>query len=131
MKLVLNTFSCSLITQGVLTLNDAVLCYTIELPSRMNSVNISCIPSGAYKLRRVNSPKFGYTFEVCDVSGRTNILIHKGNTVSDTKGCIMPCSTFGVLNGEIAGLSSKVAYDQLMTLLGDDEHELTIKRLGL
>ena len=97
-----------------------------------NKPNISCIPAGNYIIKPVNSPKFGLTYEVCDVKGRTHILFHKGNFVDDSLGCILPCNSYGILmrneKSEFAGLSSKVAYDKLMTLLDGSEYELEIKR---
>jgi len=74
------------------------------------------------------SPKYGPCYKVHKVPGRTNILIHTGNTTDDTKGCVMPCSSFGILNGKIAGLSSRVAYIRLMTVLEGGNHTLTIER---
>ena len=128
MNFKLITFSTNKITIGKLYLDDELLCNTVERPWLDNKRNLSCIPPGEYKLKPVVSPKFGETFEVCDVENRSHILIHKGNFVHDSLGCIMPCSDIGVLGVEIAGISSGTAYDQLMIMLGDKEHTLTIER---
>lgn len=128
MKLKLVTFSNNICTMGKLYNDDDLICHTFELPWRDNNVNISCIPAGEYKIKMTNSNKFGPTYKVLDVEGRTEILIHKGNTAYDTQGCIMPCSTFGLVRGLWAGLSSKAAYDKLMALLEGDNHTLTIER---
>jgi len=37
----------------------------------------------------MTSPRFGETFEIKDVPGRSHILFHTGNTVEDTQGCIL------------------------------------------
>lgn len=128
MKLKLLTFSNNLCTVGNLYHDDQLICCTIERPWLHNKVNISCIPTGIYKIKPVKSPKFGDTYQICDVVGRTHILIHKANRPSELQGCIAPVTSYGVLKGEWAGLSSKRAYDKLMLLLGDSEHELEIKR---
>jgi hypothetical protein len=62
---------------------------TLERPWANNEQNVSCIPSGRYICRRVRSPKFGNTFEVTNVPGRTDVLFHSGNTIEDTRGCIL------------------------------------------
>lgn len=63
---------------------------TLELPWRDNKRGISCIPAGEYICRRVDSPRFGETFEVCDVPDRSAILFHAGNSAPrDTRGCIL------------------------------------------
>ena len=126
MKLI--TFSNNLCTVGNWYHGDKLVCSTMERPWLQNKVNVSCIPADTYTIRPVNSPKFGLTYEICDVVGRSKILIHKANRPSELQGCIAPVSTYGVLKGEWAGLSSKVAYDKLMTLLAGDEHQLEIKR---
>ena len=75
-------------TVGRLTYNDEHF-YTVEKPWADNKPNISCIPTGYYKLVRVDSPKFGEnTWEIADVTGRSHILIHVANTSVDVIGCI-------------------------------------------
>lgn len=76
-------------TRGVLLLNGRYLCVTLERPWQNNATNVSCIPVGAYTCKRVQSPKFGDTFEVTGVDGRTHILFHAGNSAADTSGCIL------------------------------------------
>jgi hypothetical protein len=122
------TFSNNICTIGNWYHGDILICCTIERPWLQNKVDVSCIPAATYTIKPINSPHFGLTYEVCDVAGRTHILIHKANRPSELRGCIAPVSRYGILSGEWAGLSSKPAYDKLMTLLAGDEHELEIKR---
>ena len=126
------TFSTNVCTTGKWYNGDELICHTMELPWRDNAVDVSCIPAGEYRIKMTNSPKYGACYKVFDVDGRTDILIHKGNTVDDTLGCIMPVSTFGLLNTArgilVAGLSSKNAYDKLMNIFAGDSHWLTIER---
>lgn len=129
MEFKLITFSTNLCTMGKLYSEDnELICSTFELPDRKNAVNVSCIPAGSYPLKMIVSPKYGPVYKVHHVPGRTNILIHTGNTTDDTMGCIMPCSSYGRLNGKIAGLSSRNAYIKLMAVLEGGTHTLTIER---
>lgn len=114
-------------TIGRLTYNGEHF-YTVERPWLDNRQNISCIPTGYYKLVRVNSPKFGpNTWEVANVSGRTHILIHAGNTSpADVIGCIaLGMGLFAQLQGVS---SSKAAIENfyLMTA-GKTEEEIIIR----
>ncbi len=128
MELLLKTFSNNICTMGKLYYQGELICHTFELPWRENTKNVSCIPPGEYKIKPVISPKFNNTYKVIDVSGRTDILIHKGNTTHDTLGCIMPCDSFGIYRGRWAGLSSKAPYDRLMAMLDGKSHTLIIER---
>lgn len=79
---------------------------TLEPPWLNNEPNISCIPSGVYLIKRVNSPKFGDVFEVTNVEDRENILFHWGNKLPNTKGCILTAEKFGILDGKPSVLTS-------------------------
>ena len=69
--------------------NLIVQLQTLERPWIFNERKVSCIPTGTYLVKRHNSPKFGQCFKVQDVKGRSDILIHSGNVVNDTLGCIL------------------------------------------
>ena len=62
-----------------------------------NAPGKSCIVAGSYLCRRKVSPKFGETFEVTGVPGRSAILFHGGNTEEDTQGCVLLGSALGSL----------------------------------
>lgn len=101
---------------------------TLEDPWKLNVPNISCIPTGKYICKRVYSPRFGNTFEIKGVPGRTHILFHKGNTEADTRGCILVAEEFGVLTADLAILKSRAGYEEFMEKLkGEDYFVLTIK----
>lgn len=106
------------------------LCLTLE---RAASGVEPCIPAGAYHLRfkKIGESHFdtaykkivGLGFEgmpqVCDVPGREQILIHCGNTVDDSRGCIeaggqIVASTEGF---KIMGGTSQPAYRHLYPIL--------------
>lgn len=114
-------------TFGVLIHRGTPFALTLENPWRQNERNVSCIPAGEYQCRRTQSPRFGETFTVLEVPGRSHILFHKGNVAEDTEGCILVGEQFGVLNGEPAVLASGAGYDEFMAkLAGVDRFWLTV-----
>lgn len=113
---------------GVLLHNGAPFALTCERPWMANASNVSCIPEGIYRCKRVNSPRFGDTFEVTNVPGRSNILFHKGNTMDDSQGCILVGEQFETLHGKTAVLQSGKGYGEFMERLkGMDEFQIQIK----
>ena len=107
---------------GVLTLNDETVCVTLERPWADNKPNISCVPEDIYLCERVDSPRYGDTFKVMDVPGRTNILFHKGNVVDDSLGCVLLGSEYGALKDQRAVLNSSKAFFTFMKRLEGLNH---------
>lgn len=110
---------------------------TVEEEWQDNLPFISCIPADTYICKRVQSPKFGNTFEVMDVPGRTHVLFHALNTEEGTQGCIGVTRRLGVLRvrdedsrqmvHKLAGLSSRVAFKAwLATMEGVDTFRLHV-----
>ena len=63
------------------------ICDTLEPPARCAHPRI---PDGNYSFVMRRSPKFGRVLpRLVDVPLRSGILIHAGNTVKDTLGCIL------------------------------------------
>lgn len=90
-------------TFGALFDVDTFLITTLERSWEDNKTDVSCIPPGRYLCMRTQSPKFGDTFEVTGVNGRSSILLHKGNyALSDSHGCILLGSGFAMLNNQLA-----------------------------
>ncbi len=89
-------------TLGILTLyrkGKEVLNLTCMEPSDLfNLENISCIPTGSYKVKKHDSPNFGQCLKIEGVRNRTNILIHAGNYYDDTKGCVVVGYGFAYVN---------------------------------
>ena len=102
---------------GVLLLDGQLVGTTLELPWRNNRPDVSCIPPGNYQCVRRKSPRFGRTFEIDFVSGRTDILFHAGNRVRDTHGCVLLGKSAGWLQEERAILSSRSAMKEFMERL--------------
>jgi len=99
---------------GVLKLNETPFCVTLEREWRENRPNESCIPTGQYTCSIVNSPRFGVTWEVKNVPGRTNILFHPGNRIDDSLGCIILAQHYGKLHGNLAVLNSGTTFKKFM-----------------
>ena len=115
-------------TFGVLINGNIPFAVTLEPAWEDNKKGISCIPSGPYSCKRVKSPKFGDTFEILDVEGRTHILFHKGNSERNTQGCVLIAEEFGKLNGKAAVLASGRGFTEFMSILKEvDEFELIIE----
>jgi len=115
-------------TFGVFMEHRIPFAVTLERPWLLNRRNLSCIPSGRYVCRRVESPRFGPTFEVTDVPGRTHILFHKGNLDSDSEGCILVGERFDHLRGKPGILDSRHGFEELLLrLAGEDRFELIVR----
>lgn len=103
MKIVLTPLNSNDIAlSGRLTTDVGFECYFLTLP-KGDGMPGSAIPPGTYPVTLSPSPKFQQLAEkepwflpymntiphVNDVSNRSNILIHVGNSVKDTDGCIL------------------------------------------
>lgn len=117
--------------------DGTMVCKTMELPWLDNQSNISCIPEGFYRLKKM-PPGFGRNysyFRFYNVPGRginqfvnmSTILVHKITYVKDLKGCIGVGGRFVDLNKDgvpdIADSSMKLKW---MTDNLPNEFELTI-----
>lgn len=110
-------------TSGILYGPDGPICLTLELPWLSNARFSSCIPLGSYSLIRYTSRRFGETFLFSFVPSRGGILFHPGNTVADSKGCILTVSSLS----KGRGFGSKVAHSKFMkALTGVDEATIDI-----
>ena len=63
--------------------------YTLELPWRNNQKQVSCIPPGRYELEWYPSTRHGMRYLLRDVPNRAGILVHPGNFVYNSRGCIL------------------------------------------
>lgn len=115
------------LTLGILKVKSLVL-GTLEPPWNENRANESCIPCGHYVCRRIESPKFGPTFEVTNVPERTEIIFHEGNTAKDTQGCILLGKGI-IFEPPFLGTSKMAMEDFMIHLAAVQEFELDIKEL--
>jgi hypothetical protein len=119
---------------GELYITDEIICHTLELPWRENEDNISCIPAGTYKMTVWDSPAHGRCFKIHDVPDRDDILVHVGNLLVDTIGCVLVGKERGSIwkHGVKVGYGirgSLVTLKKLLSMIGDDVVELTITKL--
>lgn len=121
-------------TYGVLATPDGVpFALTLEREDDNNRASTptragACIPTGIYPCRRVMSPKFGDTFEVTGVPGRSHILFHKGNLEDDSRGCILVGEQFGLLAGRPGIIASREGFGEFLERQrGTDGFTLTIR----
>jgi len=120
-------------TFGVMKIHKSVRhgIWTLEPADLENAPDVSSIPAQQYTCRRHSSPRHGECFKIMDVPERTDVLIHKGNTISDTLGCPVLGSSHGALTeGDRAVLNSGAAFRRFMNAMeGYDECHLTIKEI--
>jgi len=90
------------------------LCVTVEPPPNAEH---SCIPSGFYQCIPHNGDKWKNVWEVTGVPNRTDILIHAGNTDSNTEGCICVGTSFGWIGTQQAVMQSINALNKLRSTL--------------
>ena len=109
--------------------------YSLELDDHNNAPEKSCIPYGKYLCEVKDSPKFGRVYEVKNVPGRTDVLIHAGNFAADegkgkadTNGCILLGNAIGEIAGQKALLSSKDALRRFMSEMNGEAFTLFIER---
>jgi len=102
--------SCHFGVFGRMAIGDQIL-FTCERPWEGNKPMVSCIPNGDYGCSQKWFNRGGYhTFEL-NVDDRSHILFHKGNTMNDTKGCILMGLNLGMHNGMWAVMNSKEAFE--------------------
>lgn len=100
--------------------------YTLELPWRGNKNDVSCIPSGVYKVVHHSTKDYPDHYRLLNVDGRAGILIHAGNTISDIRGCILVGKSVGKLGKQDAVLESGAALAELRAKVGKSGFTLTI-----
>lgn len=118
-----------LCTLGTLIISGKVY-YTLERPWLDNTPEISCIPTGFYHCRyksRSNNGKLTDVYEVLDVPDRKGVLIHTGNTVADSHGCILLAFGRDIESGKI--INSRVGMADFIETAGNT-FELLIEDLA-
>ena len=115
-------------TSGILIV-DGEIFYTLERPWLNNSRNTSCIPSGEYSvvfLPRSASGKYRKVWHLLNVKNRSGILIHNGNLVVHTRGCLILGAKAGQLGGKPAVLQSRTAMRKLLDTVETEPFSLLI-----
>jgi hypothetical protein len=103
-------------THGAMFRDGVEVCRTLEEPWRDNQPKVSCIPPGVYKCAPHNGFHFRDVWKVENVPGRSAILIHAGNTLDDTEGCIL----VGLKSVDTGVALSRLAMNKLREILPDN-----------
>lgn len=114
-------------TFGQMLVDGSSRFYTCEPPWRANLPDRSCIPTGEYRVKRHESPKFGHCFILLGVPLREVILTHNGNVggnidkglLTHTHGCILVGVAMGRVGAQKAVTCSKYALSKLLRMMGD------------
>lgn len=122
-------------TFGAILFEGGFALHTLELPWENNAPNISCIPCDLYACKVETSQRFGESYHVQDVPGRTHIIFHRGNWAgrrsmtqlhSNVLGCILLGHDRGVIEGQKAVLTSAKAIDDMYGYLKGEPFELLV-----
>jgi len=97
--------------------NGDILCVTVELPWKDNHPQESCIPAGVYNVIPHNSPAHPDTWEITNVPGRSEILIHNANWPDELRGCVGVGKAISTINGQLGVTSSVETLDKLREIL--------------
>jgi len=130
----LRYLTCDQGTKGIL-FTQGFQARILELPWRDNKASVSHIPAGIYDCEIRHSNKFGLSYWLKCVEGRSWVLIHAGNFAGDkskgyktnSQGCLLMGKCFGSIGGQLAVLSSKVTLRKFMWLMNNEPFELTIE----
>ena len=76
-------------TSGYLLVDGKHVAYTLERPWVDNLRNISSIPAGTYKAKLRYDKKDKWRIELTNVPNRSNVQVHIGNEVDQSKGCVL------------------------------------------
>ncbi len=98
--------------------------YSLELPKGSGGSGF-CITQGLYNCILHDSPKHPHTWQLLNVPNRTEILIHNGNYLADTQGCILVGLTIDD-DKPMVGRSVD-AMNYLRKVIGGDNFSIEIK----
>lgn len=122
----------ALSTPGMLDIDGAFQCYTLEPRMDRAQGKPYAIPAGDYELVLERSPHFsaimGYDFvtpHVLGVPGFDYIEIHPGNKPADTLGCCLVGETRGSITSDWIG-NSVLAFTTLLARLKPSKAPRTI-----
>lgn len=116
---------------GVLFHERDPICVTLERNWKNNQINESCVPEGEYLTERILWPLHGEVFRLLNTAPRTDVLIHKGNFITETKGCIILGSYYEkTQDGKVFVADSGLAFDHFMRLFkGENQFKLVIQNV--
>lgn len=112
-------------TTGVLYADKELIGYTLEpqwrdLRKEKKVNGQTAIPEGTYEIRLMFSPRFVRAMPyLLEVPGFTGIMIHCGNTIADTRGCIL----IGKRHTPDTLVQSRSAFNKLYARLAEAEQQ--------
>ena len=124
-------------TWGELTGPNGFHCVTMENPWLGNKRRESCVPEGIYKMRlrqstivrRTSGGMYSEGWEICDVPGRDFIMVHPGNFVRNTDGCLLVGRDMTIDGGQLMVTHSQATFQRFMAALaGPADHEIDIRQ---
>lgn len=116
-------------TASLLSIDGKPFCMVVEDGPRDKKVKHETrIPAGIYQVEQRKEGKFfnqyskrfkhSFVPELLNVPGFTGILIHIGNFISDTSGCLLVNRWVGLgADGNFSGMDSTTAYKRLYNVL--------------
>ena len=107
-------------TFGLITHNGIPLCTTKEPVKPI-------IPPGIYPCKPHSGPEQKDVWEICNVPGHSAVLIHIGNYLHDTKGCVLAGFGIGYDKGEAIVINSAQAINYLRKYLPKKDLTIEIK----
>jgi hypothetical protein len=138
-------------TLGLLRAGDLTL-FTLEEPwnpdpdgpggqKREPGKRESCVPDGTYVLEPHNTPKYRDVWALVNPAlgvyhwsvppglkyGRCAVLIHNGNKLEETEGCILVGRFHTREDNQDKVLESRLGLDHLRAILRNETHQLTIR----
>ena len=110
-------------------------CHTVELPWKENQRRVSCVPSGRYPVQLILSPRFGYSYWIHPIPGRSEVLVHGGAWAGDTSlgwrtnsaGCVLLGDRRGVAQKQKCILLSQPPLRRLLDMMERQPFQLTIE----
>lgn len=114
-------------TFGQLEMGGVILCMTAEEPWRDNKPKISCIPPGTYKVVKRWSAKFQHHWHIQKVTGRTWILIHNGNTLDHTEGCVLVGRDYMIGGKKTIGVTDSINTMKYLRTVLPDSFDLWVR----
>jgi hypothetical protein len=109
--------SKSLGTFGVL-IDEYPFAVTCEPPKG------KCMPKGRYICKPFTRPTGVKTFEITGVKGHTLVLFHSGNTMRDTKLCVIVAEEFCDIQtpgGPLPGVLRRAGWEEFMRRYGNEK----------
>ena len=102
--------------------------HTLEREWLDNRFQVSCIPTGTYKVVWVPSPKLRRcTYRLLGTEPRSGILIHSASLATQLQGCIALGEKLGRMDGVKCILVSRPAVREFEALMGQKPFILEIR----